>query len=104
MEYGGGRGRFEVSAYRHAVFVASLTGDPLRTAQHRLTAKQKHFGTTVPLQLVGQDWKPVSQLESQVKDNTGIHPTLPSMPLHEHTVMIIGIDVDDWFQRMKAVG
>uniref|UniRef100_A0A3P9K993 ADAM metallopeptidase domain 12 n=1 Tax=Oryzias latipes TaxID=8090 RepID=A0A3P9K993_ORYLA len=29
------------------------------------TAKQKHYGTTVPLQLVGLEWKPVSQLQSQ---------------------------------------
>ncbi|XP_075999625.1 disintegrin and metalloproteinase domain-containing protein 12 [Genypterus blacodes] len=33
--------------------------------QRRPTAKQKHYGTTVPLQLVGQDWKPVSSLKSQ---------------------------------------
>ncbi|XP_034050390.1 disintegrin and metalloproteinase domain-containing protein 12-like [Thalassophryne amazonica] len=35
------------------------------TLQHRPTAKQKHYGTTVPLQLVGQDWKPFSQQKSQ---------------------------------------
>ncbi|XP_068439208.1 disintegrin and metalloproteinase domain-containing protein 12 [Clinocottus analis] len=35
------------------------------TAPHRPTAKQKHYGTTVPLQLVGQDWKPISRLKSQ---------------------------------------
>ncbi|XP_026171154.1 disintegrin and metalloproteinase domain-containing protein 12 isoform X1 [Mastacembelus armatus] len=35
------------------------------TVQHRPTAEQKHYGTTVPLQLVGQDWKPISQLKSQ---------------------------------------
>ncbi|XP_054898583.1 disintegrin and metalloproteinase domain-containing protein 12-like isoform X4 [Poeciliopsis prolifica] len=29
------------------------------------TAKWKHFETTVPLQLVGQEWKPVSKLTSQ---------------------------------------
>ncbi|CAJ1080241.1 disintegrin and metalloproteinase domain-containing protein 12-like isoform X1 [Xyrichtys novacula] len=35
------------------------------TVRHRPTAKQKHYGTTVPLQLVGQDWKPISQLKPQ---------------------------------------
>ncbi|MED6255157.1 hypothetical protein ATANTOWER_005395, partial [Ataeniobius toweri] len=29
------------------------------------TAKLKHSETTVPLQLVGQKWKPVSELKSQ---------------------------------------
>lgn len=59
------------SVYHHMVFVPSLTGNLLRaTVQHRQTAKQKHYGTTVPLQLVGQDWKPISQLKSQVKNNS----------------------------------
>ncbi|XP_037836939.1 disintegrin and metalloproteinase domain-containing protein 12-like isoform X2 [Kryptolebias marmoratus] len=41
-------------------------GNPLRTAgQHGATARQKHYETTVPLQLVGGEWKPVSQLKSQ---------------------------------------
>ncbi|KAI4807439.1 hypothetical protein KUCAC02_027246, partial [Chaenocephalus aceratus] len=35
------------------------------TVQHRPTAKQKHYGTTVPLQLVGKEWKPTSQLPIQ---------------------------------------
>lgn len=54
----------------HMVFIFSFAGD-LRstTVQHRPTAKQKHYGTTVPLQLVGQDWKPVSQLKPQVKNS-----------------------------------
>ncbi|KAM7370644.1 hypothetical protein PAMP_010173 [Pampus punctatissimus] len=41
-------------------------GDHLSaTVQRRQTAKQKHYGTTVPLQLIGQDWKPISQIKSQ---------------------------------------
>ncbi|XP_034426097.1 disintegrin and metalloproteinase domain-containing protein 12-like [Hippoglossus hippoglossus] len=35
------------------------------TDRHTPTAKQKHYGTTVPLQLVGQDWKPISSLKPQ---------------------------------------
>ncbi|KAM8836151.1 disintegrin and metalloproteinase domain-containing protein 12 isoform 3-T3 [Spinachia spinachia] len=35
------------------------------TLKHRPTARQKHYGTTVPLQLVGRDWKPISRLGSQ---------------------------------------
>lgn len=47
-----------------------FTGNVLSTTvQHRPTAKQKHYGTTVPLQLIGQDWKPISQLKSQVKNS-----------------------------------
>lgn len=53
------------------VFIFSFTGNLLSTTvQHRPTAKQKHYGTTVPLQLVGQDWKPISQLKSQVKNSS----------------------------------
>lgn len=49
----------------------SFTGNPLRTAaQHGATAKQKHYDTAVPLQLVGEEWKPVSQLKSQVGIST----------------------------------
>ncbi|XP_077407311.1 disintegrin and metalloproteinase domain-containing protein 12 isoform X2 [Vanacampus margaritifer] len=36
-----------------------------RASQHRPTAKQKHYGTTIPLQLVGQDWKPMHLLQTQ---------------------------------------
>uniref|UniRef100_UPI003AAC84A6 disintegrin and metalloproteinase domain-containing protein 12 n=1 Tax=Centroberyx gerrardi TaxID=166262 RepID=UPI003AAC84A6 len=35
------------------------------TVRHRPTARQKHYGTTVPFLLVGQDWKPLSLLKSQ---------------------------------------
>ncbi|KAF7661478.1 hypothetical protein LDENG_00260940 [Lucifuga dentata] len=35
------------------------------TIQQRPTAKHKHYGTTVPRQLVGQDWKPFSLLKNQ---------------------------------------
>ncbi|XP_022049875.1 disintegrin and metalloproteinase domain-containing protein 12 [Acanthochromis polyacanthus] len=46
------------------VISRSVEGSLLSTSvQHR--PKQKHYGTTVPLQLVGQDWKPISQLKSQ---------------------------------------
>lgn len=60
------------SLYSHMVFIFFssffITGNLLSpTLQHRPTAKQKHYGTTVPLRLVGQDWKPLSQLKSQVK-------------------------------------
>nr|XP_057918322.1 disintegrin and metalloproteinase domain-containing protein 12-like isoform X3 [Doryrhamphus excisus] len=43
------------------------------TVQPRPTAKQKPYGTTVPLQLSGKDWKPIHQLQSQT------HP--PSLKL-----------------------
>ncbi|XP_038592192.1 disintegrin and metalloproteinase domain-containing protein 12-like [Micropterus salmoides] len=49
-----------------SVLSRSAEGNHLSTPLlHRPTAKQKHYGTTVPLQLVGQDWKPISQLKSQ---------------------------------------
>ncbi|XP_054656771.1 disintegrin and metalloproteinase domain-containing protein 12-like isoform X2 [Dunckerocampus dactyliophorus] len=35
------------------------------TVQPTPTAKQKRYGTTVPLQLFGQDWKPIHQLQPQ---------------------------------------
>ncbi|XP_056153190.1 disintegrin and metalloproteinase domain-containing protein 12 [Lampris incognitus] len=35
------------------------------TIQHRPTAKQKNYRTTVPLLLVGHNWKPVTLLQSQ---------------------------------------
>ncbi|XP_029384136.1 disintegrin and metalloproteinase domain-containing protein 12 isoform X2 [Echeneis naucrates] len=35
------------------------------TFQRSPTTRQTHYGTTVPLQLVGHDWKPISQLKSQ---------------------------------------
>ncbi|XP_031678004.1 disintegrin and metalloproteinase domain-containing protein 12, partial [Oncorhynchus kisutch] len=41
-------------------------GRPLATTnQQRSTAKLKHYGTTVPLLLVGEEWRPVSLLQSQ---------------------------------------
>lgn len=60
---------FEVfCVFSHGIYIFSLTGNLLSTTvQHRPTAKQKHYGTTVPLQLVGQDWKPISQLKPEVK-------------------------------------
>ncbi|XP_074519639.1 disintegrin and metalloproteinase domain-containing protein 12 [Halichoeres trimaculatus] len=49
-----------------SVLTRSAEGNHVGTnVQHRPTAKQKHYGTTVPLQLVGQDWKPISQLKPQ---------------------------------------
>ncbi|KAG7513266.1 hypothetical protein JOB18_003351 [Solea senegalensis] len=49
-------------------FIISATGKNLSTTDlHTPTAKQKHYGTTVPLLLDGQDWKPLSQLKPQVK-------------------------------------
>lgn len=51
------------------VFIFSFTGLGKRV-QGGSTAKQKHYGTTVPLQLVGQEWKPVSQLQSQVGNSS----------------------------------
>lgn len=51
--------------------MVSLTGNPLRTAAQRgATAKQERYDTAVPLQLVGGEWKPVSQLKSQVGTST----------------------------------
>ncbi|XP_077595673.1 disintegrin and metalloproteinase domain-containing protein 12 [Stigmatopora nigra] len=35
------------------------------SGQDKPTAKQKHYGTTVPLQLIGRDWKPMHLLHSQ---------------------------------------
>ncbi|XP_061788037.1 disintegrin and metalloproteinase domain-containing protein 12-like [Nerophis lumbriciformis] len=49
------------------VDMAHAAGSP--SVQHRPTAKLKHYQTTVPLQLVGQDWKPIHQIQSQS------HPT-----------------------------
>ncbi|CAB1416665.1 unnamed protein product, partial [Pleuronectes platessa] len=44
----------------------SAEGNLSSTAdRHTPTAKQKHYGTTVPLQLVGQDWKPIGSLKPQ---------------------------------------
>ncbi|XP_034563027.1 disintegrin and metalloproteinase domain-containing protein 12-like isoform X2 [Notolabrus celidotus] len=46
--------------------VTSHLGNHVGTnVQHRPTAKQKHYGTTVPLQRVERDWKPISQLKPQ---------------------------------------
>lgn len=67
VKRGGGVNTLKFSVYSHMVFIFSLTGNRL-TVQHRPTAKQKHYGITVPLQLVGQDWKPISQLKSQVNN------------------------------------
>ncbi|KAA8581420.1 hypothetical protein FQN60_003001 [Etheostoma spectabile] len=51
---------------RDSVLSRSVEGNVWSaTVQHRPTAKQKHYGITVPLQLVGQDWKPINQLKSQ---------------------------------------
>ncbi|KAL3967888.1 NLR family CARD domain-containing protein 3 [Sarotherodon galilaeus] len=48
------------------MLLKSVKGNPPSTVvPHRPTARQKHYGTTVPLQLVGKDWKPISQLKSQ---------------------------------------
>jgi len=59
---------FEVlCVFSHGVLIF-FAGNPLSpSVRHRPAAKQKHYGTTVPLQLVGQDWKPVGRLRSQVK-------------------------------------
>lgn len=46
-----------------------FAGD-LLTVRHRPTARQKHYGTTVPLQRVGRDWKPIGQLQSQVENSS----------------------------------
>ncbi|KAF3853751.1 hypothetical protein F7725_014439 [Dissostichus mawsoni] len=49
-----------------SVLSTSAEGSLLSTTvQHSPTAKQKHYGTTVPLQLVGKEWKPTSQLPIQ---------------------------------------
>lgn len=48
-------------------FTGSLLGATVRPSQ---TSKQERYGTTVPLQLVGQEWKPISQLRSQVKNDS----------------------------------
>lgn len=52
----------------HGLFYLSRSGteSPGETDQRRPTAKQRHYGTTVPLQLLGGDWRPVEQLKSQV--------------------------------------
>lgn len=45
----------------------SFTGNLLGVVvEKESTTKSKHSETTVPLQLVGQEWKPVSKLTSQV--------------------------------------
>lgn len=44
-------------------FTGNLLGVVVET---KSTTKSKHSETTVPLQLVGQEWKPVSKLTSQV--------------------------------------
>ncbi|KAF3704281.1 Disintegrin and metalloproteinase domain-containing protein 12 [Channa argus] len=49
-----------------SLLIRTAEGSLLRTtAQDRSTAKKKHYGTTVPLQLIGQDWKTISLLKSQ---------------------------------------
>ncbi|TNN73858.1 hypothetical protein EYF80_015875 [Liparis tanakae] len=45
------------------------------SVRHRPTARQKHYGTTVPLQLVGRDWKPIGRLRPQYKWATHALPT-----------------------------
>ena len=65
------RNTWKFSVYSHVVFMFSFTGSLLSTTvQHRPTAKQKHYGTTVPLQLVGKEWKPTSQLPIQVNNSS----------------------------------
>ncbi|XP_068161483.1 disintegrin and metalloproteinase domain-containing protein 12-like isoform X2 [Antennarius striatus] len=49
---------------------ASAKGDLSRPTVHHesspaAAAAQKHYGTTLPLQLIGRDWKPISELRSQ---------------------------------------
>lgn len=48
-------------------FAGNLLGTPV---QHRGAAERRHYGTTVPLQLVGEDWKPISRLKPQVNNNS----------------------------------
>lgn len=49
------------------VFTESLSR---ATVEARRTVVPEAYGTTVPLQLVGHEWKPVSLLMSQVRRNT----------------------------------
>lgn len=63
--------KFALLTVLHALCVSTTASDSLgskpatgsvlsRTGERRPTAKQKHYGTTVPLQLVGDEWKPIT--------------------------------------------
>ncbi|XP_055767083.1 disintegrin and metalloproteinase domain-containing protein 19-like [Salvelinus fontinalis] len=62
----------------HVLLITTCSGEDVRssnkttegkpfttTNQQRSTAKLKHYGTTVPLLLVGKEWRPVTLLQSQ---------------------------------------
>lgn len=57
-------------------FAGNLLGT---TVQHRQKAKQGPYGTTVPLQLVGKDWNPISKLKPQVSHNRRLTKQIPDL-------------------------
>lgn len=62
---------FKFSLHSHLLFIFSFIGNPPSAiVPHRPTARQKHYATTEPFQLVGEDWKPISQLQSQVANSS----------------------------------